>query len=79
MSRSSTAFVWRARHPDRTARRKRGDMAWVLLTGAGLVAETVVIVVLGRRATTRSETVPPSGPSSTLPVPFGGDPAHPSG
>jgi hypothetical protein len=54
-------------------------MAWVLLTGAGLVAETVVIVVLGRQATTRSETVPPSGPPSRLPVPFGGDPAHPSG
>jgi hypothetical protein len=65
--------------PDRTARRKRGDMAWVLLTGAGLVAETVVIVVLGRQATTRSETVAPSGPSSRLPAPFGGDPAHPSG
>jgi hypothetical protein len=65
--------------PDRTARRKRGDMAWVLLTGAGLVAETVVIVVLGRQATTRSEIVAPSGPSSRLPVPFGGDSAHPSG
>jgi hypothetical protein len=54
-------------------------MAWVLLTGAGLVAETVVIVVLGRQATTRSETVAPSGPSPRLPVPFGGDPARPSG
>jgi hypothetical protein len=54
-------------------------MAWVLLTGAGLVAETVVIVVLGRQATTRSEIGAPSSPSSRLPVPFGGDPAHPSG
>jgi hypothetical protein len=26
---------------------------WLLLTGAGLVAETVLIVVLGRAATTR--------------------------
>jgi hypothetical protein len=65
--------------PDRTARRKRGDMAWVLLTGAGLVAETVVIVVLGRQATTRSETGLSSRPASSLPIPFGGDPAHPSG
>jgi len=64
--------------PDRTARRKRGDMAWVLLTGAGLVAETVVIVVLGRQATTRSETGLTAGPPSSLPVPRG-DPAHPSG
>jgi hypothetical protein len=64
--------------PDRTARRKRGDMAWVLLTGAGLVAETVVIVVLGRQATTRSQPGLPSGPASGLPVPLGGDPAHPS-
>ena len=28
-------------------------MTWLLLTGAGLVAETVVIVVLGRTATAR--------------------------
>ena len=54
-------------------------MAWVLLTGAGLVAETVVIVVLGRQATTRSETGAPSGPPSHLPAALGGDPARPSG
>ncbi len=54
-------------------------MAWVLLTGAGLVAETVVIVVLGRQATTRSETGAPPGPPSHLPVALGGDPARPSG
>ncbi|HZB19090.1 MAG TPA: hypothetical protein VE463_04570 [Blastococcus sp.] len=53
-------------------------MAWVLLTGAGLVAETVVIVVLGRQATTRSEAGLKSGPASGLPVPLGGDPARPS-
>jgi hypothetical protein len=38
-------------------------MAWVLLTGAGLVAETVVIVVLGRQAIARSETGGPSVPA----------------
>jgi hypothetical protein len=65
--------------PDRTARRKRGDMAWVLLTGAGLVAETFIIVVLGRQATTRSDTGLAAGPGSSLPVPLGGDPAHPAG
>ncbi len=39
-------------------------MTWVLLTGTGLVAETVVIVVLGRQATARSDAgVPLLGPS----------------
>jgi hypothetical protein len=79
MSRSSTAIAWWHDMADRTARRERGDMAWVLLTGAGLVAETVVIVLLGRQATTRSETGVPSGPASSLPAALGGDPAHPSG
>ena len=30
-------------------------MTWLLLTGAGLVAETVVIVALGRSVTARDE------------------------
>jgi hypothetical protein len=54
-------------------------MAWVLLTGAGLVAETVVIVFLGRQATTRSGTGVPSGPAPSLTAPLGGDPARPPG
>ena len=31
-------------------------MTWLLLTGAGLVAETVVIVVLGRTVTARHDS-----------------------
>ena len=45
-------------------------MAWVLLTGAGLVAETAVIVFLGRQATTRSDAgvlVGPAFPPSAGP------------
>jgi hypothetical protein len=30
-------------------------VTWLLLTGAGLVAETVVIVVLGRKVTARDD------------------------
>ncbi len=37
-------------------------MTWLLLTGAGLVAETVVIVALGRSVTARYE------PRDTLPL-----------
>lgn len=32
-------------------------MTWLLLTGAGLVAETVVIVVLGRAVTARYDSL----------------------
>jgi len=39
-------------------------MAWVLLTGAGLVAETAVIVFLGRQATTRSDSGALARPAS---------------
>ena len=38
-------------------------MTWLLLTGAGLVAETVVIVVLGRTVTARHD------PGEELPAP----------
>jgi hypothetical protein len=38
-------------------------MAWVLLTGAGLVAETAVIVFLGRQATGRSDAGLLAGPA----------------
>ena len=31
-------------------------MTWLLVTGAGLVVETVVIVALGRQAMLRSDT-----------------------
>ncbi|WP_167762067.1 hypothetical protein [Blastococcus sp. CT_GayMR20] len=34
-------------------------MTWLLLTGAGLVAETVVIVALGRTATARYDAGAP--------------------
>ena len=37
-------------------------MAWLLVTGAGLVAETVIIVLLGRTVTARydaADTPPP--------------------
>jgi hypothetical protein len=37
-------------------------VTWLLLTGAGLVAETVVIVALGRSVTARYE------PGDTLPL-----------
>ena len=45
-------------------------MAWVLLTGAGLVAETAVIVFLGRQATARSDAGVLVGPAPS--------PVHPS-
>jgi hypothetical protein len=51
-----------ARHqPDRHLRIAwRGeDMTWLLLTSAGLVAETAVIVALGRRATAGDDTEQP--------------------
>ena len=43
-------------------------MAWLLVTGAGLVAETVVIVVLGRAVTARYDAgdTPSPRPDPTL-------------
>ena len=43
-------------------------MTWLLLTGAGLVAETLIIVVLGRTATARYdlENALPQRPDHTV-------------
>ena len=48
-------------------------MTWLLLTGAGLVAETVVIVVLGRTVTARVDPGPrpetdPGEPAAAQPT-----------
>jgi hypothetical protein len=49
-------------------------VTWLFLTGAGLVVETVVIVVLGSTVTARFDAgdTPPTQPG---PLARGGDPA----
>ena len=42
-------------------------VTWLLLTGAGLIAEAVLIVVLGSTVTARYDTQPPPAGSSTAP------------
>jgi hypothetical protein len=42
-------------------------VSWLLLTGAGLLAETVVIVTLGRTATARDDAAEVAGRSTSRP------------